>query len=585
MTFDEVVCFDFEYRAPDGELPHVWCGVFYRCSEDRYYHFWRDELLNMKKPPFSDLGRVLYMAFAGHIGDLMVFLQLGWGLPAHYMDMQTELRARTNGNGHLGLEFGLGEAAFYAGCTTVDSVEKSHWQAKAMTAQEWTAEEKKGLLEYCQKDTQAVAEMYRRFQRDIVLEEAVGLRGAFCKAAAQIQYWGVPYDEHAHEAFLEHWGALKREALQGAHELYGVFPGGQLNFSALEEYVAKNQILWPRTETKRLATDEDTLKALVARCPKLVAFQEALRLKHSLVDLKISYGSDKRFRTPYYPFGQSTGRNNPSTAKHVFNTPPWTRFLLRAAPEHVLTYIDFSQQEWAIVAYLSRDKKMIEAYEGGDPYLTFGLQSGIIPSGGTKKTHGHLRDLCKMACLSMMYGAGARTLSTRLGISVPMAQRFIDAYRHTYSECYSWSLRAYYVWKNLRVLTNALGWPLHRGSKDDELSVRNFPVQSNGADILHVAVLKALRAGVKIVAMVHDAVLVESTIESAAQDIQHCTEAMVDAGRLILSGATLRTDAGSFQYPARYRDSRGEYWWAVICGLLEKKGVRIDDPVLYPQFP
>jgi DNA polymerase I len=582
MTIDEVVCFDFEYRAPDGEIPHVWCGTFHRVFEGKDYLYWRDELLAMGRPPFSELGRVLYVAFAGHIGDLMVFLQLGWGLPVYYLDMQVELRARTNGNEHLGLEFGLADAAFYAGCTDVDTIEKAHWQSMAMADRVWTEEEKRGLLEYCRKDTQAVVEMWQRFNREIPLDEAVGLRGAFCKAVAQIQHWGMPHDDRTLTAFLENWACLKLEAIQGAHELYGCFPKGQLSFSALEEYVARHSILWPRTVSKRLATDEDTLKSLVSRYPQLLGFQETMRLKHSLVDLKISYGSDKRLRTAYYPFGQTTGRNNPSTAKHIFNTPPWTRFLLRPAPEHVLTYVDFSQEEWAIAAHLSQDTKMMSAYEGGDPYLAFGLQSGILPKGATKKSHGPLRDQCKTACLAMMYGTGPKTLSVKLGISMPEAIRFIDAYRHTYSTCYAWALRAYFDWKSAHVITNALGWPLHRGDKDNELSVRNFPVQSNGSAILHIAVLKALRAGVKVVAMVHDALLIESSIDSAAQDTENCIAAMREAGKTILGGALLRTDTVSFAYPSRYRDPRGEYWWAVICGLLEKKGFCVDDPVLYP---
>lgn len=580
--FEEIVFFDFEYRAPDGEIPYVWCGTFYRLRENRYYYFWRDELLSMKKPPFSAFGQVLYVAFAGHIGDLMIFLQLGWGLPAYYLDMQVELRVLTNGSGKLDLDFGLEEAVLYGGCTPLNSVEKTHWRTMAMTSREWTPEEKRGLLEYCQKDTQAVFQLYSRFKKDIVPTEAIGLRGEFCKAVAQVQFWGMPYDEQAQEACLTYWGAIKREALEKAHALYGMFPGGQLSFSDLEEYVARNKIMWPRTEKGRLCTDEETLKALVARCPDLMVFQEAMRLKRALVNLKISYGQDKRFRTPYYPFGQSTARNNPSTAKHIFNTPPWTRFLLRAAPGHVLTYVDYSQQEWAIAAHLAKDRKMISAYECGDPYLAFGLQSGLIPPGGTKKTHGPQRDLCKTACLSMMYGSGSRTLSSRLGISIPAAQRYVDAYRQTYSDRYAWSARAYFTWKNLRVITNVLGWPLHKGNKDHELSVKNFPVQSNGAAILHIAVIEALRAHVKIVAMAHDAVLIESTEENVEQDTKNCEAAMVNAGRMVLSGATLRTEAVSFKYPMRYRDPRGEYWWSVICGLLEKKGVLIDDPVLYP---
>ncbi len=102
----------------------------------------------------------------------------------------------------------------------------------------------------------------------------------------------------------------------------------------------------------------------------------------------------------------------PSNSKFIFGPPTWLRGLIKPEPGMVVTYVDWSQQEFGIAASLSGDRAMMDAYRSGDPYLAFGKQAGRIPTDGTKQTHGAERDLFKACVLGVQYG-GVRRPSHR----------------------------------------------------------------------------------------------------------------------------------------------------------------------------
>ena len=63
------------------------------------------------------------------------------------------------------------------------------------------------------------------------------------------------------------------------------------------------------------------------------------------------------------------------------------------------------------------------------------------------------------------------------------------------------------------VLTTVYGWRVQVGDKANPRSLRNFPVQANGAEMLRLAVILAHRRGVSICATIHDALLIEASMD------------------------------------------------------------------------
>ena len=108
-------------------------------------------------------------------------------------------------------------------------------------------------------------------------------------------------------------------------------------------------------------------------------------------------------------------------------------------------------------------------------------------------------------------------------------------------------------------------------------TVRNFPIQSTGSEVLHVACVLAERRGIKIVAPVHDAIQAEASVEQVENMSAALDRAMRDASALILRGYELPTDVqlvGSGQEHERYYDDRGEQMWNTVSKLVAKREER-----------
>ena len=101
-------------------------------------------------------------------------------------------------------------------------------------------------------------------------------------------------------------------------------------------------------------------------------------------------------------------------------------------------------------------------------------------------------------------------------------------------------------------------------------TIRNFPIQSTGAEILHVACVLAERRGIEIVAPVHDALLAETDAGREAEVSGALDRVMRDAAAVVLRGYELRTDEQIIRVGARYFDKRGAEMWTTVTKLLDQ---------------
>jgi DNA polymerase I-like protein with 3'-5' exonuclease and polymerase domains len=101
-------------------------------------------------------------------------------------------------------------------------------------------------------------------------------------------------------------------------------------------------------------------------------------------------------------------------------------------------------------------------------------------------------------------------------------------------------------------------------------TVRNFPIQSTGAEVLHVACILAERRGVRIIAPVHDALMIEADLDCAAAASAALDEVMRDASRIVLRGYELQTDEQIVRAGGRFFDDRGSEMWETVTRLVAK---------------
>jgi hypothetical protein len=368
------------------------------------------------------------------------------------------------------------------------------------------------------------------------------------------------------------------EILRSAAELVAATPDLGPNYSRpmrfsskrWAEYLARKGIPWPRLESGALDLKDDTFRSMARAYPLEVGPIRELRYALSQLRLnQLAVGADGRNRCLLSAFGSKTGRNQPSNTSFIFGPSCWLRSLIRPEPGRGLAYVDWSAQEYGIAACLSGDQAMQGDYLSGDPYLALAKRARAVPPDATKASHPRERELFKVCCgLGAMYGAGAKSLATRLGVSEFHARQLLLQHRMAYRTFWAWS-DAFQDGARLRGYVETVwGWRLRLDGDVNPRSLRNFPMQAHGAEMMRLACCLATERGISVCCPVHDALVVEGP-ENEIEDVVAATrQAMKEASELVLRGFQLWTDAKIVRHPDRYRDERGRQMWDTVTGLL-----------------
>src|SRR6187401_2044982 len=91
-------------------------------------------------------------------------------------------------------------------------------------------------------------------------------------------------------------------------------------------------------------------------------------------------------------------------------------------------------------------------------------------------------------------------------------------------------------------LCTTFGWPIHIGENPNPRSLRNFPMQANGAEMLRLAACLATERGVQVCGPVHDALLIEGDAGRMNETVAVTQAAMAEASRVVLGGLEVPTD-------------------------------------------
>jgi DNA polymerase family A len=560
LPYREMWVVDFEFAAHPGTRQVPICMVARELRSGRMVRLWQDQFGPV--PPFAIDAGVLYIAYYAS-AELGCHRALGWPMPARILDLFTEFRDRTNGlptPAGAGL---LGALTFF-GLDGIGAVEKEEMRALALRGGPWSGLEREALLDYCATDVDALARLLPAMLPRIDLPRAL-LRGRYMAAAAAMEYAGVPIDVPTLELLRENWAAIQDDLILAIDRDFGVFEGRTFKADRWARYLAANGIPWPLLESGRLNLADDVFRQQAKAYPATAPMRE---LRSSLSDLRLNdlaVGPEGRNRTMLSAFRARTGRNQPSNSKFIFGPSVWLRGLIKPPPGHGVAYVDWSQQ----------DANMRAAYRSADPYIAFAKQASAVPQDATKATHGAQRELFKQCVLAVQYGMEAEGLARRIGQSPMVAKGLLLAHRETYRTFWRWSDAAVDHAMLTGSLHSVFGWHVHVGEDPNPRSLRNFPMQANGAEMLRLACCLATERGIEVCAPVHDAVLICAPLDQLETAVARMRAAMAEASRALLGGFELRTDATLVRYPARYMDPRGEVMWRRVLSLItDRRGAR-----------
>ena len=194
----------------------------------------------------------------------------------------------------------------------------------------------------------------------------------------------------------------------------------------------------------------------------------------------------------------------------------------------------------------------------------FAKQAGAVPNDATKHSHADQREQFKVCSLAVQYGMEAEGLAKKLDDCTARARELLRLHRATYPQYWRWSdaIRDFAVMNGK--LQAVFGWSVHVDENVNPRSLRNFPLQANGGEMLRLACCLATEQGIRVCCPVHDALLIEGPISVIHVEIGRCQKAMEDASRLVLDGFTIRTEAKIVCHPDRYLDKRGIEMWNAV---------------------
>ncbi len=286
----------------------------------------------------------------------------------------------------------------------------------------------------------------------------------------------------------------------------------------LEELAAEHPfpklLLEYRALTKLKSTYLDALPMVVDRAPADPAAPGAQR-------------PDGRVHTTFHQAVAATGRlssSDPNLQNIPFRTPQG-RAIRRAfvAPAGALLVgADYSQIELRVMAHLSEDPALIEAFQSGaDVHASTARRIFGVPEGELDPA---LRARAKIVNFGVMYGMGARSLARQMGIGLAEAEDFIRDYFGVYARVREFLDGTVEQARARGWVQTLLGRRRYLPDLDSpnggqrslaERAAINTPIQGSAADLMKLAMirvcaaLKRQRPSARLLLQVHDELLLE----------------------------------------------------------------------------
>lgn len=311
--------------------------------------------------------------------------------------------------------------------------------------------------------------------------------------------------------------SLQEEIWKSAGEQFNVNSPNQL------KVVLFDHLNLPATGLKKVksgySTDAETLGKLIDKHPiirMLLEYRELSKLLNTYINA-LPQLADKngRIHTSFQQLGAATGRlasNNPNLQNIPIRTElgNQVRRAFVAETGHLLLAADYSQAELRVLAHLSQDKGLINAFEQGDDFHS-----------AVAKELGVDRRSAKAINFGIIYGLGANALANDLGISPLEARKFIDRYFATFPDVLSYiegmkrqARETGYVstvFGRRRYLPDIYSPNMGQRSAAERMAV-NMPTQGTVADLMKmamVAISNQLPPSARMLLQIHDELLFE----------------------------------------------------------------------------
>ncbi len=560
VTCSRVVFVDSEFDAKKGQgerpgFPVCICAVEVDQNGNRIEH--RLAAPYPSRPPWDRGDPYLAVVFAGS-AEAGSFLNVSWEFPKLVIDLyaeyltihNTEMSKGEGGKISIGL---IGACRRYR-VAGMDKEIKEDMRALAYSKTDHTPEEIEILQNYClYNDVGMLMRLYVAMRPCIDMLRAP-IRGAYMMEIERIRWRSLPIDMPVYRRAEQNAPVIVSKMRRELNRKLDaeIYYRNVFKRKTMFQVMRRNNIPIPvDPKTGKLSCATKHVKSMIATYPILKDYYEDKRMIDALQKLKLEIGADGRNRFWLNPFGQKTGRNNPST-NTIFGLPHTMRSFIKPGPGIAIAQVDFGTEEVGIAAFLSGDPQLIADYQNGDVYRQFAADSLGIQNPTEQQ-----RQTYKAIVLGRIYGKGAASLARDLGISKSRAAAILDEMRARYPVLEAWLERITTKAAHCVPIVCTLGWSLTAvGRPGEERTFLNFPMQGNGSELLRLVIIRA--SHLPIIGCAHDSFMVEAPIEQIEVVVAELQAIMRGASR-DLFGHELCADCKPtdiVRYPDRFIDKR-----------------------------
>ncbi len=372
-----------------------------------------------------------------------------------------------------------------------------------------------------------------------------------------VENTGIAIDlDHLHDLQSQFAGEVSTAA-EAAYEVIGK----QINLGSPKQLqvVLFDELDMPKTKRTKTGytTDAEALQSMFEKTEHpflrhLLDHRDATRLKVTVDGLLKSVSSDGRIHTTFNQTIAATGRLS-STEPNLQNIPVKTSagrriregFVVGEGYDSVLT-ADYSQIEMRIMAHVSGDEGLIEAFNTGEDLHSFvGSRAFGVP---IDEVTPELRRRVKAMSYGLAYGLSAYGLSQQLKISTDEAKEQMDAYFSRFGGVRDYLHEVVEAARKVGYTSTLFGRRRYlpdltsdnrQRREVAERAALNAPIQGTAADIIKVAMIDVQRglaqAGLtsRMLLQVHDELVLE-VVESEREQVEELVRAKM-AGAIDLS--------------------------------------------------
>ena len=350
---------------------------------------------------------------------------------------------------------------------------------------------------------------------------------------ADMERTGVAVDVEHLESLESHFAGEVKLAADAAYASIGK----EINLGSPKQLqvVLFDELHMPKTKRTKTGytTDADALTALNVKAPHpfldaLLRHRDVARLRQTVEGLLKTVASDGRIHTTFNQLIAATGRLS-STDPNLQNIPIRTEegrrireaFVVGPGHETLMT-ADYSQIEMRIMAHLSEDKLLIEAFRSGRDFHS--VTAARVFEVDAEDVTPAMRAKIKAMNYGLAYGLSAFGLGNQLGIDPAEARGLMDEYFETFGGVRDYlagivdeARRTGYtetIMGRRRYLPDLVSDNRQRREMAERMAL-NAPIQGSAADIIKVAMLnveKALTASSlrsRMLLQVHDELVFE----------------------------------------------------------------------------